>query len=356
MKKNTSKLLDVIFENLIWLLVAVGLIVFSSLSSSFRSPNNLASLLYRSAALGLLVLGQSFTMITGNFDLSSESGLGLTAMVAALALASADNGGLGWEVSPLVAIVLMIGVGLIIGLINGLLITRLKMNNLIVTIAMQMILRGLVYIISPGSTASFLPKAFNWLGGGTLFKIPLEKGFFSFPVATLFVIIVFVIAHIITRYTQFGRNMYAVGSNLTAAKDAGIDTDRIVRVVYLIDGFCMALAGLLAAGRIDSATPRTGAGLTFPVQAAAVIGGISMAGGRGNMIGALGGLLLWSILDNGLSIIRVSPFWIETSRGLILLFAVWLDAVKVKQMHNRSLIDILLQSTIGLKDKTIVKN
>ena len=149
--------------------------------------------------------------------------------------------------------------------------------------------------------------------------------------------------------------MYAVGSNLTAAKDAGIDTDRIVRIVYLIDGFCMALAGWLAAGRIDSATPRTGAGLTFPVQAAAVIGGISMAGGRGNMIGALGGLMLWSILDNGLSIIRVSPFWIETSRGLILLFAVFLDAVKVKQMHQRSLIDILLQSTIGLKDKTIVK-
>jgi ribose/xylose/arabinose/galactoside ABC-type transport system permease subunit len=165
-----------------------------------------------------------------------------------------------------------------------------------------------------------------------------------------------VVSHIITRYTQFGRNMYAVGSNLTAAKDAGIDTDKIVRIVYLIDGLCMALAGLLAAGRLDSATPRTGAGLTFPVQAAAVIGGISMAGGRGNMIGALGGLMLWSILDNGLSIMKVSPFWIETSRGLILLFAVWLDAVKVKKVHQRSLIDILLQSTIGLKDKTIVKN
>lgn len=356
MKDRTSKLLGIIFDNLIWLLVAAGLLIFSSLSESFRSPNNLVNLLYRSSALGLLVLGQSFTMITGNFDLSSESGLGLTAMVAALVMATADTGGLGLEYSPFIAIVLMIGVGLLIGLINGFLITRLRMNNLIVTIAMQMILRGLVYIISPGSTASFFPKAFNWLGGGSLFKIPLEKGFFSFPVATLFVIVIFLIAHVIARYTQFGRNMYAVGSNIIAAKDAGIDTDKVVRVVYLIDGFCMAIAGLLAAGRLDSATPRTGAGMTFPVQAAAVIGGVSMAGGRGNMIGALGGLLLWSILDNGLSIMKVSPFWIETSRGLILLFAVWLDAVKVQKMHDKSLIESLLNTTIGLKDKTIVKD
>ncbi|NPV40362.1 MAG: ABC transporter permease [Anaerolineae bacterium] len=356
MKEKTSKLLGILFDNLIWLLVAAGLVIFSSLSKSFRAPNNLISLLYRTSALGLLVLGQSFTMITGNFDLSSESGLGLTAMVAALLMATVENGGLGLELSPFLAIPVMFGVGALIGLVNGFLITRLRMNNLIVTIAMQMILRGLVYIISPGATASFFPKAFNWLGGGSLYKIPLERGFVNIPVATVFVILIFVIAHIITRYTQFGRNMYATGSNVVAAKDAGIDTDKIIRWVYLIDGLCMALAGLLAAGRIDSATPRTGSGMTFPVQAASVIGGISMAGGRGNMIGALGGLMLWSILDNGLSIMKVSPFWIETSRGLILLFAVFLDAIKVRRMHNRSLIESLLHTTIGLKDKTVVKD
>lgn len=356
MKEKASKLLGILFDNLIWLLVVAGLVIFSSLSKSFRAPNNLISLLYRTSALGLLVLGQSFTMITGNFDLSSESGLGLTAMVAALLMATVENGGLGLELSPFLAIPVMFGVGALIGLVNGFLITRLRMNNLIVTIAMQMILRGLVYIISPGATASFFPKAFNWLGGGSLYKIPLERGFVNIPVATVFVILIFVIAHIITRYTQFGRNMYATGSNVVAAKDAGIDTDKIIRWVYLIDGLCMALAGLLAAGRIDSATPRTGSGMTFPVQAASVIGGISMAGGRGNMIGALGGLMLWSILDNGLSIMKVSPFWIETSRGLILLFAVFLDAIKVRRMHNRSLIESLLHTTIGLKDKTVVKD
>jgi ribose/xylose/arabinose/galactoside ABC-type transport system permease subunit len=184
----------------------------------------------------------------------------------------------------------------------------------------------------------------------------MGRGSLRFPVATLFVIIAFLIAHFVTRYTQFGRNMYAVGSNVNAAKDAGIETDKVIRIVYLIDGFCMAIAGLLAAGRLDSATPRTGDGLIFPVQAAAVIGGVSLAGGRGTLIGALGGLTLWAILDNGLSIMKVSPFWIEASRGLILLFAVWLDAVKVGKMRQKSLRDSLASTKIGLKDKTIVKN
>ena len=354
MKTKKNKFLTLIFDNLIWLLVISGLIIFSALSPSFRTPFNLINILYRSAALGMLVIGQSFTMITANFDLSSESGLGLTAMVGGLVLASEVNGGLGLEVSPVLAILIMIMVGLLIGLINGFLITRLRMNNLIVTIAMLMILRGLVYIISPGATASFFPKSFNWLGGGALFKIPMGKGSLAFPVATFFILFAFVVAHIITRYTQFGRNMYAVGSNLSAAKDSGIEADKIIRRVYLISGFCMAIGGLIAAGRLDSATPRIGAGMIFPVQAAAVVGGVSLFGGRGTMIGALGGLMLWSILDAGLSILKVSPFWIEASRGLLLLFAVGLDAVKVKQMRQRALSEALSSTEIGLEDTRIV--
>jgi ribose/xylose/arabinose/galactoside ABC-type transport system permease subunit len=353
-KTRTNNFLAIILDNLIWILVLACLAIFSFLSPSFRTPFNLVNILYRSAALGMLVIGQAFAMISGNFDLSSESGLGLTAMVAALFLASTTNGGLGYEVSPFVAIVIMVAVGLTIGLINGFLITRMRMNNLIVTIAMLMILRGLIYIISPGATASFFPASFNWLGGGTLFKIPMGKGNLAIPTASVFIVLAFIVAHIVTRYTQFGRNMYAVGSNPVAAKDAGIETEKIIRIVYLISGLCMAIGGLLIAGRLDSATPRVGAGLIFPVQAAAVVGGVSLFGGRGTMIGAFGGLLLWSILDTGLSIMEVSPFWIEASRGLLLLFAVGLDAIKVKGMHRRALEETLATTQIGLKDDKIV--
>jgi len=353
-KTKTGNIIAIILDNLIWLLVLAALAIFSILSPAFRTPYNLVNTLYRSAYLGLLVIGQAFAMMSGNFDLSSESGLGLTAMVAGLFLASTENGGLGYEVSPVVAISMMIAVGLAIGFINGFLITRMQMNNLIVTIAMQMILRGLIYIISPGATASFFPKAFNWLGGGNLFKIPMGKGFFGIPTSSIFIILAFIAAHIIMKYTQFGRNIFAVGSNPVAAKAAGIETDKLIRRVYLISGFCMAIGGLLIAGRLDSATPRVGAGLIFPVQAAAVVGGVSLFGGRGTMIGAFGGMLLWSILDSGLAIMEVSPFWIEASRGLLLLFAVGLDAIKVKGMHQRALEESLVTTQIGLKDTVIV--
>ncbi len=354
MKKNFNKIIYFLFDNLIWILVSASLIIFSIFSEGFRTPYNLVNILSRTAALGMLVIGQSFTMITANFDLSSESGLGLTAMVGGLLLAAEQNGGLGMEVSPAVAIAAMVAVGLAIGWVNGFLITRLRMNNLIVTIAMLMILRGLVYIISPGATAAFFPDGFKWLGAGSLVKIPQEKGFLAIPVSSVFIVVAFIIAHIITRYTQFGRNMYAIGSNITAAKDAGIDTDRIIRQVYLISGFCMAVAGLLATGPLDSATPRVGAGLIFPVQAAAVVGGISLFGGRGTMLGAMGGLFLWSILDVGLPIMKVSPFWIETSRGLLLLFAVGLDAIRVQRMRKRALAETLSQTEIGMADRNII--
>jgi len=267
-------------------------------------------------------------------------------------LASVDNGGLGWEVSPIIAIVVMLLVGIFIGWINGILITRFKLNNFIVTVAMLMILRGITYAISPGQSTSFFPKLFDWLGGGALFRVTQANGrALIIPAATFFVIIAFLIAHLVTRYRRFGRNMYAVGSNRSAAEAAGIDANRVIVAVYIISGLCAAIAGLLEAGRMDSATPRTGAGLIFPVQAAAVIGGISLFGGRGNMIGAFGGVLLWGILDTGLNIMKVSPFWIEVSRGILLLLAMLLDALKVRYLRRASIRKALATNPIGLEDQ-----
>ncbi|WP_054522719.1 ABC transporter permease [Thermanaerothrix daxensis] len=352
MKKD--KLYDIflfIVDNLIWVFVVVALLVFSLISKNFFTPFNLVNILSRVAPLALLVIGQSFTLITANFDLSSESTMGFTAMVAALLLASQKNGGLGLEINPFLGILIMLLVGGAIGAFNGIFITRFGMNNFIMTVAMLMILRGATYAISPGKSVNFLPPEFDWLGGGALFRIPSGDGkFLAVPVSMFFVIVAFIVAHIVTKYTRFGRDMYAVGSNRQAAEAAGIDSKRIVTIVYIISGLCAALAGLLDAGRMDSATPRTGAGLIFPVQAAAVIGGISLFGGRGNLIGAFGGVLLWGILDTGLNIAKVSPFWIEVSRGALLLFAMFIDALKVRYLRRMALRKVLAASTIGLKD------
>jgi ribose/xylose/arabinose/galactoside ABC-type transport system permease subunit len=351
---RSGNLFVFLVENLIWVLVLIALIIFSLLSDRFLTPYNLVNIFVRVAALGLLVIGQSFTLITGNFDLSSESTMGLTAMVGGLLIAATATGGLGWEVNPLIAIVVMLALGCFIGWINGTLITRFKMNNFIVTVAMLFILRGAIYIISPGQSTSFFPEIFNFLGSGSVYRIPQATGrFLPIPAAAIFLILMFILAHVITRYRRFGRNMYAVGSNRLAAESAGIDAQRVILAVYIISGLFAALAGILEAGRMDSATPRMGSGMIFSVQAAAVIGGISLFGGRGTMIGAFGGVLLWGILDTGLNIMQVSPFWIEVSRGALLLFAVFLDAMKVRYLQRLSIRKALVGNPIGLQDPAI---
>jgi len=291
-------------------------------------------------------------MLTGHFDLSSESNLGLTAMIGGLLLASEDFGGIGTMYPPGIVILIMLLVGAGIGLFNGFMVTRLKMNNLVVTIAMLIMLRGVVYIISPGSSASIFPESFNWLGDGTLFTFTAQGRAIEFPVSIAFVVLCFGLAHVITHYTQFGRNVYAVGSNREAAEAAGIRSDNVVLYVYIISGLCAALGGLLIAGRMDSVTPRTGAGWIFQVQAAAIIGGISLKGGRGSMVGALGGVLLWGILDSGLNIMRADPFTIEVFRGGLLLFAMLLDAIKERYLRRVAVRESLAKTSIGLRDTT----
>jgi ribose/xylose/arabinose/galactoside ABC-type transport system permease subunit len=353
-KQTTRKILLVSLDNLIWILIIVAIIIFSFLSDSFLKPFNMVNLIPRVAPIGLLIIGQAFVMITGNFDLSSESNVGFTAMIAGLLLASVADGGLGLMWPAWLVIIIVLAAGSFVGVINGLLVTKLKVNNLLVTISMLIILRGLVYMINPGVSATNFPALYNWVGGGTLFTIATAEGAIQVPVSMFFVLLCFAVAYMITSYRQFGRKMYAVGSNRDAAEAAGIRADRIILYVYIISGFCAGLAGLLTSGRMNAATPRTGADWIFQVQAAAIIGGISLAGGRGNMIGALGGMLLWGIIDTGLNLMKVDPLLIDLMRGLLLLFAIMLDAFKVRYIHRLAVNDALADTEIGLQHKQLI--
>ena len=194
---------------------------------------------------------------------------------------------------------------------------------------------GATYGISPGASISFFPKAFTWLGGGTLARVVTDDGNFVLSVAGIFFILAYLVGYLHTPYTQFVRNMYAVGADADAARAAGINVDRVVIVVYIIAGVCAAFAGLLQAGRLNAATPTLGANLIFAVHGAAIIGGV----------------LLWSILDTGLNIMGVSPFWIDVSRGMLLLFAVLLDALRVRYQHKVQMRLSLADTAVGLEDK-----
>jgi ribose/xylose/arabinose/galactoside ABC-type transport system permease subunit len=260
-------------------------------------------------------------------------------------------GGLGTQTSPWLVIPIILLTGLLIGMFNGYMIVKFKVNNLVFTIAMLILLRGIPYIISESTSASQLGKVFTWLGGGNLFTFISNNKPVSVEISMFFMILAFLAAYGITKFTQFGRNMYAVGSNRDAAEASGISSERIIFGVYMISGFCAAIAGWLIAGRMDSATMKTGFGWIFPIQAAAIIGGISLAGGGGNLIGAMGGVLLWGILDTGLNILKASPWTVDALRGGLLLLAVLLDTLRIRYMKQRAIRENLEKSPIGLADK-----
>lgn len=316
-----ARLVPFLLDNLVWILLIITLVGFSLLSPRFLTTFNLVNILIHSAVLGIMVIGQSFTMITGNFDLSAESTLGLTAVVGAFLLAAAGppQNGSGLELNPVLALAAMFGVGLLIGWINGFLITRLKMNNFIVTLAMLITLRGLTMVITEGKTVSGIPESFKWLGAGKLGPA---------PVSVLVLVVAFLVAALITNSTRFGRDLFAVGGNRNAALVSGIDPDRRIRQVYLVSGLMAAFAGWIMLGRLGVGATRIGEGMIFEIQAAAVIGGVSLFGGRGTMIGALGGVLLLSTIDSGLNLMRVSGFAINMIRGFVILLAMLIDAQK----------------------------
>jgi len=321
MKTNKNKIILVLLDSLIWILLLISISLFSSLSPHYFTQQNITNILVHSAVLGVMVVGQSFTMITGNFDLSSESTLGLTAIIGAWLItpAAAPFFGSGWMLSPIIGLAVMFAVGLFVGWLNGFLITKLKMNNFIVTLAMLIILRGMVLVWNEGESITGMPKSFLALGGGYIGQI---------PISVLVMVILFIIAFFITNYTRFGRNMFAVGGNKDAALASGINSDKLIRQVYLISGFLAAFAAWMQLGRIGVAMEQLGEGMIFEIQAAAVIGGISLFGGRGNIIGALGGVLLLASINSGLNLMRVSGFIIDAVRGAVILLAMLIDAQK----------------------------
>jgi ribose/xylose/arabinose/galactoside ABC-type transport system permease subunit len=186
---------------------------------------------------------------------------------------------------------------------------------------MLIIVRGLAFLLTQGKSVTHLPDSFKVLGHGALGPV---------PICVVVLIAAFLVASVITRSTRFGRDLYAVGGNRDAAIASGIDADRRVRQVYLASGALAAFAAWVELGRLGVGATRIGEGMIFEIQAAAVIGGISLFGGRGTMIGALGGVLLLSFINSGLNLMQVSGFAIDMVRGIIILGAMLLDAQKLR--------------------------
>lgn len=330
---NVARHIPKVLDNLIWFILVAVFAFFVLQSPHFLTSTNITNILSAAAVLGILVVGQTFVLITGNFDLSSESTLGLAALTGIWLIVPqlAPYWGGGILLNPLAAIATILCMGAIVGYIIGSLITYGKMNNFIVTLAMLLILRGLMLAFTQGNATNgmgFEPaQKFYWLGHQVAFEVP---GVVKIPIAVLATAVVFIAGHIVLNHRRFGRELYAIGGNRQAAIASGIDADKRVRQVYMISGVLAAFGGWMLAGRVASIQVNLGEGYIFTVFAASVIGGISLQGGRGTMLGALGGVLLLSTIDRGLNLMKVSVFWIKVIQGLIIMIAMFIDAQRVR--------------------------
>ncbi len=306
---SRMKLRDLVLIPVIGLVMIIG----SFVSPSFLLPENLLNVLQQSSELSILVIAQSLILICGKFDLSLESTVGLAPMLAAwLMISDTSIGGSGIGINGYAGIGVALLTGLVVGLINGLLVVKLRLNAFITTLAMLILLRGMTLGITNGQTLFDLPEPFLYLGTAKWAGVP----------ASIWIAgVLFLLFGLFMRYHRTGRAIYAIGGNAEAARVAGIPVERITIGVFVVGSLLAALAGLLLTGRIASVMAGQGQNMIFYVFAAAVIGGISLNGGQGRMIGALTGVLLLGLLQNVLTLSSVAAFWIDACYGAIILLA-----------------------------------
>lgn len=298
--------------------IVLVLIVGYFINSSFVSGANLTNVLTTMSGIALLVLAEVLVLVVGRMDLSLESTFGLAPGVAIwVTMGTAKVGAFTWA-SPWMTIPIALIVGLVVGVANGLLIVRFGLNGFIVTLAMQIALRGLLTFITGGFTLTKIPDSVLWLGNSRVAGVPVNVAI---------CLVLFVIGYLVLNYTTAGRALYAVGGNQGAARAAGIRTDRVVITVLIIAGVLAAIGGLIYSGQFASVQVAQGNGMIFDVFAACVIGGVSLNGGRGSVLGAFFGITILTLIEKLLSYGGVSADSLKFINGALILVALMITRI-----------------------------
>lgn len=288
-------------------------VIISVMSPNFLTLNNLLNVLRQVSINALIAFGMTFVILTGGIDLSVGSILALTGAVTAGFLASGMD--------PMLAMFLGIILGAILGAINGIIISKGNVAPFIATLATMTIYRGLTLVYTEG-------RPISGLGDSQSFQLIGKGYFFGIPVPVITMAIAFGVLYFVLKKTTFGRRVYAVGGNEEASALSGIKVDRIKIYVYALTGALAALAALILTSRLNSAQPTAGNMFELDAIAAVVLGGTSLTGGRGWIVGTLVGALIIGVLNNGLNLIGVSSFFQQVVKGAVILVAVLLDRKK----------------------------
>lgn len=295
----------------------VEIAVFSQLSEYFLTAENILNVTLQTSITAIIAVGMTFVILTAGIDLSVGALVAFSGVVATSVLKLE---------LPLVllfplAIVVAFLIGLFSGAFAGFFVTKLNITPFIVTLALMTIWRGAAYMYTDGRPVWGLPDEFSIFGSGRIAGI---------PVPTLIMVTVYAIAFVVLRHTRFGRHVYAVGGNREAARLAGVNTTRVLLAVYIICGMLSAMSGVLLASRMNSGQPNAGQMYELDVIAAVVVGGTSLFGGRGSIIGTFIGAMLIGVLRNGLNLLDVGSYVQSVVLGVVILLAVLMDHLRIK--------------------------
>jgi L-arabinose transport system permease protein len=308
--RAVRRALDAIGVQNISLLIALGALVafIGSRDSNFFLVSNLKTIGTTVSIVGVLAIVQTVVMLIGGLDISVGSAAGLTSVVSAMVFTSSHGAGIG--------ILAALGVGILTGLFNGVVIIYGRVNAVIATLATYAGFRGLANLVSNG-------RAQGYTGTDGTFVFIARGSILGVPVLIWILIVIALAVHLLLRYTDVGRNIYAMGGNATAARLAGINLNRYVIGCYVAAGVVAAIAGIMLTARTGSGQPTSGSqGLELQSITAAALGGVAMQGGKGTVPGTILAVLLLGVLQNGLTILNVNSFWQDIAQGFLLVIAV----------------------------------
>lgn len=292
-----------------WMLIIIIAIIMLFASDKFLTSSNMINVLRQVAVVSIGAIGVSFVILGGGFDLST----GMIATFAGCNTAMFMKT-LGWNMFFAMAVSMVIGV--IIGSLNGVLITYLKIPPFIGTLGMQYIVNGLIFVTTKSVPITGLPDVFLSIGRGYIFDF--------FPVPVLIMLIFVLAGHILLKYTVFGRSVVAIGENEVAAQLSGLNVNLIKVSMYALSGFCVSCAGIVLAARLSSGQPNSGADLSLQAIAAVYIGGTF----KGSIVNTLAGTLVWGFMNNALNLMNVNAYWQKVALGVVIIAAVLFDTFR----------------------------
>lgn len=334
-----------------WIFLFVLILIFSIANPVFLTPFNLQNILANMSILTIIAIGQTFVIIAAGIDLSAGWVMGMVSVVAAITLNTMPAGTPLW-IALVVSTIVGIIAALIAGLVNGLLISKLNVPPFIATLGMFGIARGVAFLLSGGMPIPVRTEGLGRVGNGYLFYYHPQAGwsFLAPPVgiaqaelrqllgvvpnAVILMLVLLVVAHMILSRSRFGLHTYAVGGNQEAALRAGIPVSRTLIAVYMVSALFAAFAGVLYGTRFTNGAANAGEALLLDSIAAVVIGGASLFGGAGSVIGTLIGALIIAVLANGLVILNINPFWQFIAVGVVIIVAVLIDQAREKLIRS----------------------